>query len=59
MTSVDMGMSISAAVLEAYGAETSSTFGHTTSECIASVIVIKCSLASWALEIDFISKVVE
>jgi len=59
MTSVDMGMSILAAVLEAYSAETSSTFGHTTFECVTSVIVIKRSFASWALEIDFISKVIE
>lgn len=59
MISVDVGMSVLATVLEANGAETGSTFWQTTSECVASVIVVKRGFAPWALEIDFISKVIE
>jgi len=50
-----MGMGILATVMKANGAETSFTFWHATPERVTSVIVIKCSFASWALEIDFIS----
>lgn len=59
VTCIDVVVSVSAAVLKTNGAEAGSAFWYATCQSVASIIVKKRDFASGALEIDFISQVIE